>query len=253
LLLSLVPIARAGVAEDLDMAHVPGGPLVPLYGSRAEPVRVEPFDLDVRPVTNGEFFRFVAARPEWQRGRVPALFADEGYLRHWDGALRLGALAPVRSPVTNVSWFAARAYCEAAGKRLPTLYEWELAARASEDDPDAAEDERFTRRILTWYGRPSQLPLPEVGQVFRNHWGVWDLHGLVWEWVLDFNAVMMTGASRKDGSGLDPELFCAAGSLGSSTPGDYAAFMRYAMRASVQARYAVRNLGFRCARDAAPQ
>lgn len=249
LLLSLVPTGVVGAAETADMARIPGGALVPLYGSREAPVAVEPFELDVHPVTNGEFFRFVAGHSEWQRGEVAALFADEDYLRHWDGALRLGARAPVRSPVTNVSWFAARAYCEAARKRLPSLYEWELAARASEDDPDAADDEAFARRILTWYGRPTRLPLPEVGEGFRNHWGVWNLHGLVWEWVLDFNSVMMTGAARKDSSGLDRQLFCAAGSLGSSDPGDYAAFMRYALRASVEARHAVQNLGFRCARD----
>jgi len=231
------------------MVIVPAGSFVPLYGSRDRPVRVDAFALDVHPVTNGEFFRFVAAEPRWQRDRVPPLFADEDYLRHWEGPLRLGADSSARSPVTHVSWFAARAYCASAGKRLPTLDEWEFAARASEDRPDAAGDPDFERRILEWYGRPTRLPLPEVGDTFRNTFGVWDLHGLVWEWVADFNGVMMTGESRKDRGGLDPQLFCAAGSLGSVDPGDYAAFMRYAMRASLRARYTVRNLGFRCARS----
>jgi formylglycine-generating enzyme required for sulfatase activity len=236
--------ARAG------MVRVSGGTFVPLYGPRDQRVRVDPYDLDVYPVTNAEFFRFVAEHPRWQRGRTPALFADADYLRHWEGDSRLGANAPTRSPVTNVTWFAAKAYCEAAGKRLPTLLEWEFAARASEDRPDAADDEDFERRILAWYGRPVRLPLPEVGHTFRNHWGVWDLHGLVWEWVLDFNSVMLTGASRKDSAGVDRRLFCAAGSIGSVDPGDYAGFMRYAMRASVEARHAVQSLGFRCAQDA---
>lgn len=251
LLLGLVPFPVAKAQEARAMVRIPGGSLVPLYGSREAPVAVGAFDLDVHPVTNGEFFRFAAANPAWQRGRVPALFADEDYLRHWEGALRLGPSAPVRSPVTNVSWFAARAFCRAEGKRLPTLTEWELAARASEDEPDAAGDEAFERRILAWYGTPVTLPLPEVGRRFRNHWGVWDLHGLVWEWVLDFDSAMWTGASRKDASGLDRQLFCAAGSLGSADPADYAAFMRYALRSSVAARHTLQSLGFRCARDAA--
>jgi formylglycine-generating enzyme required for sulfatase activity len=90
-----------------------------------------------------------------------------------------------------------------------------------------------------------------VGYSFKNYWGVWDMHGLVWEWVADFNAQMTTGASRKDAGGLDRQLFCAAGSIGSTDPNDYASFMRYAMRGSVKARYAIQNMGFRCARDAA--
>ena len=71
----------------------------------------------------------------------------------------------------------------------------------------------------------------------------------MWEWVEDFNAVLTTGESRKDSS-LDRSLFCAGGAIGAADPNDYAAFMRYALRGSVEADHALRNLGFRCAKDA---
>ena len=76
------------------------------------------------------FRAFVRKHPEWRRDRVAGLFADEGYLRHWASAADPGR-AIARQPVTQVSWFAASAYCEARGARLPRWYEWEFAAAAS--------------------------------------------------------------------------------------------------------------------------
>ena len=244
---ALVAAAPAFAAG--EMVLLPAGQYRPQYGSAAQKVDVASFWLDIHPVINGEFLAFVRGVPKWRRATVPPLFADESYLSHWEGDLIPGALAPAEAPVTNVSWFAAKAYCANQRKRLPTMDEWERAAATGIDQPIPADRDAFNRRILDWYSEPTRLPLPAVGYSFANHWGVWDLHGLVWEWVSDFNALMTTGASRKDAGGLDRQLFCAAGSVGSADPGDYAAFMRYAMRGSVKARYAIQNMGFRCARD----
>ena len=81
-----------------------------------------------------------------------------------------------------------------------------------------------------------------------NDAGVWDLHGLVWEWVEDFNSSLVTGESRADAA-LERSLFCGSGALGASAFLDYAAFMRQALRSSLRASYTMRNLGFRCACD----
>lgn len=243
--------AEPAASPPAEMALVKGGAYLPLYGDAAAPVRVDAFYLDIYPVTNAEFLGFARAHEKWRKAQVSALFAEAEYLAHWAGELELGERAPPRAPVTNVSWFAAKAYCAAQGKRLPTMDEWEYAARAGQDRPDAAGTESFDRLILDWYGKPTRVPLPDVGATFRNYWGVWDMHGLVWEWVLDFNSVMITGASRKD-TGLDRRLFCAAGSVGSVDPSDYAAFLRYGMRGSLKANYTTRNLGFRCAKGVSP-
>ena len=64
----------------------------------------------------------------------------------------------------------------------------------------------------------------------------------------DFNTALVTGESRGD-TQLDKQLFCGAGAASSVDPGDYAAFMRYAMRSSYSAHYTIESLGFRCASD----
>ena len=61
--------------------------------------------------------------------------------------------------------------------------------------------------------------------------GIADLHGVIWEWVDDFNAVVTSGESRGD-SGPDAGLFCAGGAALSADPSNYSAFMRYALRGS---------------------
>jgi formylglycine-generating enzyme required for sulfatase activity len=81
-----------------------------------------------------------------------------------------------------------------------------------------------------------------------NYWGVRDLHGLIWEWIADFNTAMVTDDSRSDGV-LDARLFCGTGAQSARNVNDYPAFMRFAFRSSLRADYCVRNLGFRCAKD----
>lgn len=235
----------AGTAA-AEMLRIPASEFRPLYGdAQAPPTQVPAFFLDRTPVTNAEFLNFLRAVPAWRRSQVSRLFAAPNYLAHWAGDLELGPQAPPDSPVTQVSWFAARAYAEWRGARLPSLAEWETAAGAGFADAEAQ------RRLLDWYGRPLQLPLPAVGTTAPNAWGVRDLHGLIWEWVEDFNSSLVTGESRADGD-LDRGLFCAGGAASAAQVADYAAFMRYAFRSSLAGRDCVGSLGFRCARDVAP-
>ncbi|MBI5849602.1 MAG: SUMF1/EgtB/PvdO family nonheme iron enzyme [Planctomycetes bacterium] len=215
----------------------------PLYGKDVDRIEVAAFRLERRPVTNAQFLAFVRANPAWRRSFVKRLFADDGYLAHWPGELELLDDQTER-PVTHVSWFAARAYAQWLGRRLPTLAEWELAA-ADFDDAEAT----LTPRILEWYGRASTAAPSKVGSGLVARSGIEDLHGLVWEWVEDFNSALVTGESRGD-PGLERSLFCGSGAVNAANPSDYAAFMRYALRSSLRAPYTVKNLGFRCAENA---
>lgn len=240
----------AAARPPAGMARIPAGVYEPLY--RNEPkIDVAAFFLDVTPVTNAEYLEFVRANPKWRRSRALRLFTDEHYLEHWQDDLDLGDPAKVRpdGPVTNVSWFAARAYARWVGKRLPTLAEWEMAAAASETKASGKDDPEHYGKILAWYAKPTRYPLPAVSSAPADFHGVRGLHGLVWEWVEDFNTALVTGESRAD-TGLERNLFCGAGAAGASDFRDYAAFMRYAFRSSVQAKYSVPNLGFRCAAGA---
>ncbi|CAM4038031.1 formylglycine-generating enzyme family protein [Gillisia limnaea] len=231
-----------------DMAYVKGGSYIPLYGADSVWVKVDDFLLDPYPVTNAEFLKFVHENSEWKKSGIKKLFADERYLYNWKSDYSLGENVSEKAPVTNVSWFAAKRFCECQGKRLPTLDEWEYAAMADEDTPDARVKESYNQKILSWYETPKTFE-NNVGSTFKNYWGVYDLHGLVWEWTLDFNAVLLSGESRND-SDTDRNLFCGSGSVGATDLMNYAALMRYAFRGSIKARYSIKNLGFRCARDA---
>lgn len=247
-LVVLLSLALHGQAAETppEMVRIEGGVYVPLFKNEAK-VTLAPFLLDRHPVTNREFFDFVQAHPSWRKSSVRRIFADASYLRSWPQDLDYGGTNNDRRPVTGVSWFAARAYAEWVGKRLPTLAEWEFVAAASESLTDARSDTNFVRRILEGYARPVPAEFPEVGHAFTNLYGISDLHGLVWEWVDDFNASLVTGESRED-TGLNRGLFCGAGSVAFSDFRDYAAFMRFAFRGSLRGNYCVKNLGFRCAR-----
>lgn len=233
------------------MAAIPGGSYKPLYAKAAKPRAVEAFFLDVTQVTNGQFLDFVKAHPQWQRSKVSAALADKNYLKHWAGDLDPGDAQLRDAPVTHVSWFAAKAYAESAGKRLPTQDEWEFVARADATRLDASTDQAFLRQLLDWYSKPATSALESVSTAPLNAHGARGLHGLVWEWVHDFNSTMVVGDSRGDGS-LERKLFCGAGSLLAADVSNYAAFMRYAFRSSLKGDYCVGSLGFRCARSVKP-
>lgn len=233
------------------MVFINGGTYVPLFSLKSGNVTVKPFYIDMYPVTNVEFQQFVNQYPEWQKGKVKPIFADNNYLKNWTSSNEIGKNFSTlkNTPVVYVSWFAAKKYCECQGKRLPTINEWEFVARASETKTDATKDKKYLQQILNWYAQPTPNVFKNVGSGFKNVYGVYDIHGLVWEWNLDFIAALSVKDSR-DGNNLNSTEFCGAASNNSKTPQNYAAFMRYAMRSSLKANYSQPNLGFRCVKDA---
>lgn len=254
LLLALGLLSGAALAatgqETADYRTVTGGDYRSVIKVDAgdAPVTVASFRMMAKPVSNGDFLAFLREHPKWRRGDAPGVFVDGEYLSHWIGPNQL-AEGQAQQPVTRVSWFAANAYCAAQGARLPTWSEWEYAAAADETRHDARDDPAWRERILSWYARPSNQPLPAVGGGQANVWGLYDLHGLVWEWVDDYNALFVAEDSRKQG---DPDLlkFCGAGAISMNDRDNYAVLMRIAMLSSMNAAGTTRNLGFRCVRDA---
>jgi formylglycine-generating enzyme required for sulfatase activity len=252
-----VPVVGRAAARGQGMVAVPAGSYLPLYRpptkdggapGLASRRQVAAFEMDTHPVTNAEYLAFVHQHPQWRRSQAKRLFVDGAYLAHWKGDLEPGAMAPPASPVVNVSWFAARAYLRTQDKELPTVDQWEYVAAASETSRDAARHPAFLDRLRVWYGQPATQPLPAVGSGFRTVYGASDLHGLVWEWTLDFNSALVTGESRGDSS-LERTLFCGSGAMGAANFENYPAFMRYALRSSLEARYNLGSLGFRGVRN----
>jgi formylglycine-generating enzyme required for sulfatase activity len=237
----------AAIAGNAASVPIPGATFASVIPDALEgkTAKVAPFRLDVALVSNADFARFVRANPQWRRGAVAPLLADAGYLQHWASATEPGAAA-ARKPVTYVSWFAASAYCEARGARLPTWHEWELAAAASETMRDARADPEWRQRILAWYSSSARGVLPDAGASAPNYYGVRDLHGVAWEWVEDVGSILVSDDSREQG---DPNLdrFCGSGALTLEQKDNYAVMMRIAMLSSMKASYTSKSMGFRCA------
>jgi sulfatase modifying factor 1 len=236
------------------MRFIVGGVYTPLF--KAERVEqgttVAPFYLDIYPVTNAQYVAFVQANPRWRRSQVSSLLADATYLHHWQADFPLPEVAATlaQRPVTYVSWFAARAYCRWQQKRLPRSAEWEYVALASETAPDGRMDPGYQARLLEWYARPAPSVPPPIGSGQKNYWGIYDLHGSIWEWVADFQAALVTGAARGDKE-AEGDRFCGFGAFAVSEQErvNYPAFLRDAYRSSLRGTYTLHNLGFRCAKE----
>lgn len=227
---------------------IPAGRFAPLFGipDGWSDLPVAGFRLDATPVTVDEFKAFIKGDATWSAQQARgSIYADKGYL----AALEPEAKPQPKAPATTVSWFAARAFCQAKGARLPTTLEWEYAAAATATRPDGVEDPEMTAAILAWYARPTgNDALRAVGSGRPNFYGAYDLHGLIWEWTDDFNAAFVASDSRSQSDRVQA-LVCGAGAMGAARPTDYAAFMRYAFRGSLAANFNQPNLGFRCAYD----
>lgn len=233
------------------MVNIAAGVYRPLYLSVDSPlINVSSFWLDKHPVTNVEYQRFIVDNPKWQRNLAPRLFVEEKYLNHWIKTSNQYKpySTDLEKPVVFISWYAAQAYCQAKQKRLPTIAEWEYVAQASSTQKNGSAEKGYNQKILDWYAKAAKQPLIAVGQDETNYWGVHNMHGLIWEWTDDFNSNLISGESRGDSS-VNKDIYCASGSVGAVDPSDYAAFMRYGFRSSLNAKFTLGSLGFRCAAD----
>jgi len=233
-----------------EYVEIPGGTFPSVVANDASQglATVDGFMLRSMPVTQGEFDAFLRRHPQWQPAKVPAVFAGDGYLAGWKPGSFLTP-TDAKRPVTRVSWFAAKAFCEEEQARLPTWNEWEYVAAASATRRDARSDEHWRAEILAWYARPATELPPPVGGA-PNAYGVRDMHAVVWEWVDDFNALLVDADSR---SGSDPDKlkFCGAGAINLKDRQNYAILMRVALLSSLRATDSTSSLGFRCARSPA--
>lgn len=143
-------------------------------------------------VTNEEFSMFLTAEGNQTEERVPwARVGEPGATRIRRVGTRFQPIAGfARHPVVGVTWAGARAYCRWLSARtgrfyhLPTEAQWEYAARAGTTTiwpwGDAYDPARLNGRDTAGAARTRP-----VGSFAANPWGLHDMLGNVWEWVLD--------------------------------------------------------------------
>ena len=153
-------------------------------------------------VTQGEYETVIGSNPSWFNGdRTPEWGQNYG--------------VDLNRPIEYVSWFEANDYCarlterdRSAGRiaanvvyRLPTEAEWEYACRAwTATRFSHGDDPSYTNlRNFAWYPENSGGMTHPVGRKLPNPWGLYDMHGNVYEWCLDWFGDYLGGTA------LDPQ------------------------------------------------
>ena len=208
-------------------------------------VSLSAFYIDRYPVSNAQYAAFIAAT-----GYSPP--------KYWKAAPQMGAEEPFPAgaqhpthPVVGVSYADALAYCEWAGKRLPTEAEWETAARGgliNQNYPWGNESSRNHANTVGIWGKDRWHWTSPIGSFPPNGYGLHDMAGNVFEWCADWYAPdYYQHSDRQDPRGpkTGQTRVLRGGSWSNNLLGIYQ--MRCAYR--FHARPETRNLtiGFRCA------
>ncbi|MBX7065732.1 MAG: SUMF1/EgtB/PvdO family nonheme iron enzyme [Parachlamydiales bacterium] len=184
-----------------EMIVVPGGTYVrgSSEGARDEmprhKVNLVSFALDIHPVTNDQFVRFLQAMGgEKDHNNNDIIRLRDSRIKRSGGKLIIES-GYAKHPVVGVTWYGAIAYAKWIGKRLPTEAEWEAASTAGRDTiyPSGAEIERSQANFFS-------SDTTAVMSYPPNPFGLYDMAGNVYEWCQDWYAY-----NYYDASAVEPD------------------------------------------------
>jgi len=191
-------------------------------------VTVPDFYIGRYPVTNEEYGRFLKATGYQE----PEYWADRKFNQS-------------KQPVVGVNWHDAKKFAEWAGLQLPSEAQWEYACRAGTktryswgDEPDCSRANYGNSSASKECKDVNPGKTSPVGNYPPNEWGLYDMHGNVWEWCEDqyhdsFNDAPLDGSSWVDkekgafrvirgGAWYDPAEYCRSASRINGHPADRA-------------------------------
>ena len=193
-------------------------------------VFVDTFYMDKYEVTNDQYKQFMDATGH----KAPAYWNNATYNQS-------------NHPVVGVEWYDAKAYCEWAGKRLPTEAEWEKAARGGLVGKKYPRGDSITHDDANYDvtgGKDRWRGTSPVGSFTANGYGLHDMAGNVWEWCADwYDAGYYAKSSEQNPAG--PSSGSARVLRGGSWYGN-AYFLRAANRSYYAPTITYNNNGFRC-------
>jgi formylglycine-generating enzyme required for sulfatase activity len=198
-----------------------------------------PFYMGVTEVTQEQYEKLV--------GKNPSYFSKSG-----QGAEEVKGINTCNFPVENVSWEDAMEFCrrlsakEGVTYRLPTEAEWEYACRAGSTTRYCFGEDAEQLSEYAWYKKNGDFKTHPVGEKKPNAFGLYDMHGNVWEWCSDPKDEDDYAESTSEypiGSVRGPLRV----GRGGSWYGD-AGYCWSSYRFTNHPKYRISNLGFRIAR-----
>ena len=196
-------IADLGGGTTMEMVWCPSGKF--LMGSPVTEAGREPNETQHEVTLTQGFWlgKYEVTRRQWQAamGALPVEYREDDivYLHLPTRRIQVGRKNLGEDywqlSVDCVSWEDCQEFCKKVGSgfRLPTEAEWEYACRAGSTGPFAGTG---VLNDMGWFGHHSKLELQlhPGGQKKPNAWGLYDMHGNVWEWCQDWYGDYPTGA-----------------------------------------------------------
>lgn len=221
-------------------------------------VTLSAFSMSTHEITCAQFAAFcnannIESNGQWAAGPYPTqslLFAESTYGLNYSDGSWTPVTGKANAPMVYVTWFGAAAFAQYAGGRLPTEAEWEYAARATTStafntgaclsNSQANYNWQAPQTGCTNSGASYPATTQNIGTYAPNAWGLYDMHGNVYEWCSDWYAAYPntaltnpsgpgTGSDRvlRGGNWYYPALYCRSAQRSYFIPYDHYIFLGF--------------------------